>query len=65
MDTSLLCYLEIVHSGLKHKLSSYYMPKVSDVLRNTRKQNFGSDGVEWMLRNFGAQIVHSGLKDKF
>jgi hypothetical protein len=54
MDTSQLWYPEIVHSGPKRKFSSYYMPKFSDVLRNTPKQNFGPDGVEWMRRNFGA-----------
>jgi hypothetical protein len=54
MDGSHLWCAEIVHSGPKHKFSSFYIPKVSEVLRNTPKHHFGSDGVEWMLRNFGA-----------
>jgi hypothetical protein len=54
MDASHLLCAKIVHSGPKHKLSSFYVPKVSEVLRNTPKHHFGSDGVEWMLRNFGA-----------
>jgi hypothetical protein len=54
MDASLLWYPERVHLGPKHKFSTYYMAKVSEVLRNTPKHYFGSDGVEWMLQNFGA-----------
>jgi hypothetical protein len=54
MDGSHLWCAEIVHSGPKHKFSSFYIPKVSEVLRDTPKHHFGSDGVEWMLRNFGA-----------
>jgi hypothetical protein len=54
MDASHLLCAEIVHSGPKHKFSSFYMRKVSKVLRNTPKHHFGSDGVEWMLHNFGA-----------
>jgi hypothetical protein len=34
-------------------LASVYMPKVSEMLRNTPKHHFGYNGVEWMLRNFG------------
>jgi hypothetical protein len=52
MDASHLCCAELVHSGPKNKFSSFYVPKVSEVLRNTPKHHFGSDGVEWMLRNF-------------
>jgi hypothetical protein len=54
MDASHLLCAEIVHSGPKHKFSSFYMRKVSKVVRNTPKHHFGSDGVEWMLHNFGA-----------
>jgi hypothetical protein len=54
MDASQLWYPEIVHSGPKHKFSSFYMSMDSEVLRNTPKYYFGSDGVEWMLPNFGA-----------
>jgi hypothetical protein len=54
MDASHLWCPEIVHSCPKHKFSSFYIPKDSEVLRNTPKHHFGSDGVEWMLRNFGA-----------
>jgi hypothetical protein len=34
-----------VHSGPKHKFS--------EIIRNTRKHHFGSNGLEWMLHNFG------------
>jgi hypothetical protein len=30
----------------------FYVPKVSEMLQNTRKHHFGSNGVEWMVRNF-------------
>jgi hypothetical protein len=53
-DASLLWYPEIVHSGPKHKFSSYYMLKVSKVLRNSHMYHFGSNRVEWMLQIFGA-----------
>jgi hypothetical protein len=48
MDASQLWYPEIVHLGPKHK--------VSEIIRNTRKHNFGSNGLEWMLHNFGTTI---------
>jgi hypothetical protein len=42
------------------------MHKFSEVLRNTPIYHFGSNGVEWMLLNFGTpEIVQSGLKHKF
>jgi hypothetical protein len=53
MDASKLWCLEIVHSNLQHNFSIFYVPKVSEMLCNTPKHHFGSDGVEWMLRNFG------------
>jgi hypothetical protein len=28
------------------------------MLRNTPKHRFGSNGVEWMLRDFGTQVLH-------
>jgi hypothetical protein len=52
MDASQLWCLEIVHSNL-HKFSIFYVPKVSEMPYNTPKHHFGSNGVEWMLRNFG------------
>jgi hypothetical protein len=67
MDASQLWCREIVHSNLKHKFSIFCMPKVSEmhkvssfyvhklseVLHNTPKHHFGSNRVEWMLLNFG------------
>jgi hypothetical protein len=53
MDALQLWYTEIVHSGLKHEFLISYAPKVSVMLRNTPKYNFGSNRVEQMLRNFG------------
>jgi hypothetical protein len=41
------------------------MTKFSEMLRNTPKHQFASNGVEWMLHNFGREIVHSGRKHKF
>jgi hypothetical protein len=67
MDASLLWYPERVHLGPKHKFSTYYVAKVSEVLLNTPKHYFESNGVERILCNFGApnQVVQSGLKHKF
>jgi hypothetical protein len=53
MDSSQLWYPEIVHSGPKYELCFFYVPKVSEMLRNTRKHHFGSNGLEWTLHNFG------------
>jgi hypothetical protein len=53
MDASQLWCPEIVHSSPKHQLSSFYVHKVSEVLRNSPIYHFGSNGVEWMLLNFG------------
>jgi hypothetical protein len=33
--------------------ASFYLSKVSEMLRNTPKHHFGCNGVEWMLHNFG------------
>jgi hypothetical protein len=52
--SSQLWCLEIMHSNLQHKFSIFYVLKVSEMLCNTPKHHFGSNGVEWMLRNFGA-----------
>jgi hypothetical protein len=54
MDASQLLCLEIVHSNLQHKFSIFYVPKVSETLRNIPVYHFGSNGVERMLQNFGA-----------
>jgi hypothetical protein len=53
MDTSQLSYTEIVHSGLKNEFFIFDVLKVSEMHRNTPKDQFGSNGVEWMFRNFG------------
>jgi hypothetical protein len=45
--------------------ASFYVSKVSEMLWNTPKHDFGYNGVEWMLYNFGTQNVHSGPKHKF
>jgi hypothetical protein len=54
MDASQLRYLEIVHSCRNPTIASFYVPKVSEMLRNTPKHHFGSNAVEWMLLDFGA-----------
>jgi hypothetical protein len=38
------------------------MPKVSEMLQNTPKHHFGSNGLEWMLQNFG--IRNSAFRPK-
>jgi hypothetical protein len=53
MDASQLRYLETVHSSRNTCFASFYLSKVSEMLRNTPKHHFGSNGVEWMLHNFG------------
>jgi hypothetical protein len=54
MDASQLWYPELAHSGLKHKFSYFYIHKVSEVLHNAPIYHFWPNGIEWMLRNFGA-----------
>jgi hypothetical protein len=38
---------------LEHKFCILSVPKVSEMLQNTGKHHFGSNGLEWMLHNFG------------
>jgi hypothetical protein len=38
---------------LGRKIYIFYLLKVREMLRNTPKHHFGSNGVEWMLHNFG------------
>jgi hypothetical protein len=53
MDASQLQYPKTVHSVPNTSLASFYLSKVSEMLRNTPKHHYGSNGVEWMLHNFG------------
>jgi hypothetical protein len=53
MDASQLSYTKIVHSDLKHEFFIFDAQKVSEMHQNTPKYQFGSNGVEWMFRNFG------------
>ena len=55
MDASQLWYPEIVHSGSNTSFASFYVTKVSEMLRNSPMHQFGSNGLEWMLRNFGTR----------
>jgi hypothetical protein len=54
MDASKLWYPEILLTGPKHEFFFFYMPRVCEMLRNTSKHHFGSNGLEWMLHNFGS-----------
>jgi hypothetical protein len=45
--------------------ASFYVPKVSEMLRNTPKHHFESNVVEWMLHNCYPKIVHSDSKHEF
>jgi hypothetical protein len=69
MNASQLRYPETVYSGSKHKFCIlvppnsafrlgrkvyiFYLLKVSKMLRNTPKHQFGSNEVDWKLHNFG------------
>jgi hypothetical protein len=46
-------------------LHLFYVPKVSEMLRNTPKHHFWSNIVEWMVRNCDPEIVHSSQKHEF
>jgi hypothetical protein len=66
MDASQLWYAEIVYSGLKLEFFIFDVPRVSEMLRNTSKHHFGSNGLEWALHNFWyPEIVHWGPKHEF
>jgi glycopeptide antibiotics resistance protein len=53
MDASQLWCPEILHSGRKHEFFFFYLWWVCEMLWNTSKHHFGSNGLGWMLRNFG------------
>jgi hypothetical protein len=66
MDASQLWYPEIVYSCLLHEFFIFDVLRVSEMLGNTPKHHFGSNGLEWMLYNFGTlELVHSGPKHDF
>jgi hypothetical protein len=52
IDASKLQYPEIVHSGPKHKFCIFLDAEVIEMLWNTPKYHFGSNEVEWKIRNF-------------
>jgi hypothetical protein len=60
MNVSQLRYPVIVYLGLNTSIASLYVSNVSEMLQNTPKHQFASNVVEWMLQNFGSEIVHSG-----
>jgi hypothetical protein len=69
---SQLQYPKIVHSVLKHMFCIFSHVEGYEILQNTPKNHFGSNGVEWLhlvqdhFRNFSPpEIVHSVLKHKF
>jgi hypothetical protein len=62
-DASQLRYLETVHSVPKHKFCIFYLSTVSEILRNTTKHHFGSNGDVSQL--WYPEIVHSGSEHKF
>jgi hypothetical protein len=45
--------------------ASLYVPKVSEMIRNTLKHHFGSNVVEWMVHICYPEIVHLGPKHEF
>jgi hypothetical protein len=52
MDASQLRYLETVYLVPKHKFCIFYLSNVIEMLWNTPKHHFGSNGVEWMVHSF-------------
>jgi hypothetical protein len=52
MDASQLRYRKIVYSGPKHKFFIFLHAEVIEMLWNSPKYHFGSNEVQWMLRNF-------------
>jgi hypothetical protein len=52
MDASQLWYPELVQSSSNKSFTSFYTPKVSEMLWNTPKHHFWSNRLEWMLDNF-------------
>jgi hypothetical protein len=63
MNASQLRYPEIVIQCRNTSFASYYPSKVSEMLRNTRKHHFGSNGVSSQL--WYPEIVHSGSDASF
>jgi hypothetical protein len=53
MDASQLWNPEIVHLGPKHDLFIFDVPRFSELLRNTPKHHFRSNGLEWTFHDFG------------
>jgi hypothetical protein len=53
MDASQLRYPKQCIQARNTSFASFYLSKVSEMLRNTPKHYFGSNVVEWMLHNFG------------
>jgi hypothetical protein len=51
--TQLRCPKKCIQ-GRNTSFASFYVPKVSEMLRNTPNHLFGSNIVEWVLLNFGA-----------
>jgi hypothetical protein len=51
------CFISLVPRnsafGLEHKFCIFYVSKVSEMPWNTPKHEFRSNGLEWMLHNFG------------
>jgi hypothetical protein len=45
MDASQVWYPEIVHSGKNTSFASFYVLKVSEIIRNTPKHHFVSNGL--------------------
>jgi hypothetical protein len=66
MDASQLWYPEIVNSGPKYEFCIFYVPKVSEMLRNTLKHHFW---VQWTRMDASQlrylEMLLSGPKHKF
>jgi hypothetical protein len=65
MNASQLRYPVKVYLGLNTSIATLYVSNVSEMLLNTPKHQFASNGVEWMLQNFGSEIVHSGSNTSY
>jgi hypothetical protein len=56
---------KILHSDPKHEFFLIYQSRVCEMLRNTSKHHFVSNGLEYASQHWYPEIVHSGPKYEF
>jgi glycopeptide antibiotics resistance protein len=65
MDASQLWFTEIVHSAPKYEFCTFYVSKVSEMLRNTPKHHFRSNGLNGCFTTLVPQNSPFRLEQKF